>query len=481
MPNCVSALPLLLLIAALSTVNLSVGNVACSAEYDNDADLPKGDHLIRIDLVRASHRRWRPQMDADHPTPPTPPPHGRLQFASLTSEGAQRGPNGDHLLRMQLLRHNGFSYAGEIHVGRPARPFRVLLDSGSGELWLPASGCPDVDGSIVNTYDHTKSSSFREDGRPVKVSYVNGVRVMGRLARDTIQFGDHLLLDDQLFVQVDRISDARLLQHFHIDGILGLSLQADIEQATTSETPIRRIMRAVRELSTVGGGGAGNTTNNTTTNTTTTSTSNTTVARSVLSLSLNGQGDGAAKAGELIIGGLDESRYVGQIAWAPLMRSNRWRFRLDNIQLSYLDDDERRPILSELSVCEHGCEALADTGTMMISGPARDIEALNQRLGAHHVAGGAFVLPSGCKDVNSRLPRLVVTLAGVPFSLKPSQYTFEHGAHCFTAFSVLNANLRYWILGNMFIGHLYTILDYDNERIGLAESPFKSDACIVDW
>lgn len=354
------------------------------------------------------------------------------QFATLEEE--------NHLTKADIIRLDGLNYVGEIQVGTFGKKYRVLLDSGSGDLWLPTSSCSSIH-STTRTYEPT--NSYERDGRSANISYGNRVVVAGHLGREIVRLGD-LTLVKQSFIQVDSICGDYNLLHHQIDGILGLGYASSTGYSDV-EAPLKQMMRNLA------------------------SQTNSNHSRSMLSLSLN-YGPDASRAGELIIGDLDRSRYVGEIAWTPLTRHRHWLFRVESIELNYLDEDRQRPLRRELTLCPHGCHVVADTSFWLMTGDQRHISALNEKIGASHNGSGVFVLPS-CNNLDGRLPYFSVSISGRKFSLKPSQYTFELAGVCYSAFRATGA--RYWILGSAFIGHFYTIIDYEKQQFGLAESSYS--------
>jgi hypothetical protein len=69
----------------------------------------------------------------------------------------------------------------------------------------------------------------------------------------------------------------------------------------------------------------------------------------------------AATGGEIILGGVDESKAVGERTWAPVTREGYWQFHMDSMEV------DGKPL------CTKGCAAIADTGTSLIAGPTEEV------------------------------------------------------------------------------------------------------------
>jgi hypothetical protein len=72
--------------------------------------------------------------------------------------------------------------------------------------------------------------------------------------------------------------------------------------------------------------------------------------------------------GELVLGGIDEAHYTGDITWVPVTRRGYWQHDMDGIEVEG----------KSLSICKGGCTGIADTGTSLIAGPTADVDALNK-------------------------------------------------------------------------------------------------------
>jgi len=76
--------------------------------------------------------------------------------------------------------------------------------------------------------------------------------------------------------------------------------------------------------------------------------------------------------GELILGGVDDSHYTGEITYVPLTNQTYWEFKLDDLLIAG----------KSMGYCPNGCHAIADTGTSLLAGPSESVTDLNNKLGA---------------------------------------------------------------------------------------------------
>ena len=65
-------------------------------------------------------------------------------------------------------------YFAEVEVGSPAQTFTVVPDTGSSNLWIYSQSCWAVPCFYHDKYDSKKSSSYKQDGRPFKITYGSG-------------------------------------------------------------------------------------------------------------------------------------------------------------------------------------------------------------------------------------------------------------------------------------------------------------------
>lgn len=132
-----------------------------------------------------------------------------------------------------VSQHADSSYIGAISIGTPPQEFKVVLDTGSSDLWVASSTCASC--GTIPDFDASKSSSIqqvqtRTGGSSVEIHYGSG-EVVGTLVQDVVAMGGFTVNPQQLLIVTD-MSDGLL--DGETSGILGLAFPA---LASTRATP----------------------------------------------------------------------------------------------------------------------------------------------------------------------------------------------------------------------------------------------------
>ncbi|NXV42005.1 CATE protein, partial [Uria aalge] len=175
------------------------------------------------------------------------------------------------------------------------------------------------------------------------------------------------------------------------------------------------------------------------------------------------RGDDTENGGELILGGIDHSRYKGSIHWVPVTEKSYWQIHLNNIKIQ-----------GRVAFCSHGCEAIVDSGTSLITGPSSQIRRLQEYIGASPSHTGEFLVD--CRRLSS-LPHISFTIGHHEYKLTAEQYvvkeSIEDQTFCMSGFQSLDITTRsgpLWILGDVFMSAFYCIFDRGNDRVGFAKA-----------
>lgn len=320
-------------------------------------------------------------------------------------------------------------YYGVISVGTPPQNFQVVFDTGSSNLWIPSSRCTTEFCKKHNTYDSDNSSTYKADGRNFSITYGSG-GVNGFLSLDTalVAGAD---ISEQPFGEALNVEGASLLQA-PFDGILGLGYPSI---AVDGVTPVFDMMMKQGILQ----------------------------GHNVFSVYLN-RDPTAKEGGEVLFGGIDSTHYTGDITYVPVTVKAYWQFHVDGVSCG-------KKQAFQSSICEGGCEAIADTGTSLITGPTQEVEQLNKLLGATPTAEGEYLFDCDTLDT---LPTVTFNISGRPFELTNEDYVVKIQSQgqlaCVSGFMGMDLPQRLWILGDVFLGRYYTIFDRGQDRLGFARS-----------
>ncbi|EDV29376.1 Lysosomal aspartic protease [Trichoplax sp. H2] len=316
-------------------------------------------------------------------------------------------------------------YYGPITIGTPPQNFKILFDTGSSDLWVPSTKC---NGNAAceshDKYDHTKSSTYVSNGQQWSIQYGSGA-ASGFLSEDVVTVAGISVRNQTFGEAVGEPGLSFVAAKF--DGILGMGYK-QLSAERTNPVFVNMVQQGL-------------------------------VRKPVFSFYLNRK-QGGAVGGELILGGSDPNYYSGQFNYVPLSRESYWQFAMDGGKVA-----------TGTTVCNGGCQAIADTGTTLIVGPPEDVQRIQQAIGAQN-AGGQYTVD--CSTISS-LPTITFTINGVNYPLTGEQYiwqvTQQGQEQCISGFQggVIGTGPQ-WILGDVFIGVYYTEFDMGQNRLGFAKA-----------
>jgi len=308
--------------------------------------------------------------------------------------------------------HNA-QYYGEIKIGNPPQLFNVIYDTGSSNLWIPNKK-PNFF-SHKHIYNHDKSNSYFKNGTIFRVEYGSGP-VSGVFSKDDIYL-EKIKIPQYTFAEVDNtkgLGFAYSLGKF--DGILGMAWDKIVSGGGIS--PITAIFQTHL------------------------------LDQSIFSFYL-----GDNQPGELLIGGINQDLYYGNISYVPLTELTYWQIDLDSI---FINQNNYSNIQ----------KAIIDSGTSLIAGPSNDVEKIANILEAKRLITGQYMID--CKK-NSHDISFIINNRN--YTLSKKDYIIENQGQCILAFMGIDIpppNGPLWILGDPFMRKFYTIFDYGNQQIGFA-------------
>lgn len=329
----------------------------------------------------------------------------------LFGAAADLGVLGHHgiLQDVALTNSHNTAYYGEIMVGTPGQTMSVVFDTGSSDMWVPTE-----DGSLGKPhFKFHESSTHTPTADLFKITYGSGT-VTGTFCRDTVTIGDVRLIN-LTFAEVSDATGLKNWGRMPFSGILGLGFPK------LSRSPDIAVMQAL-------------------------------VNSGQLDKPVFGFYLATNAPGELVLGGVNPDHVASDFTWVNVAHESWWTVKLDAVKLGGM---------ATLTVTEL---AIVDSGTSLLAGPERDVEAIAALLGAQKFQGLYVV------SCDASLPRMSFVLGGHEFSLTPKDLVIDRiGNLCILGMQTISvAGEQLWILGDVFMRKYYVQFDWGQRRLGFA-------------
>lgn len=321
------------------------------------------------------------------------------------------------------------SYFSNVQFGSKGTNMWMLLDTGAANTWVMGSNCTTSACLAHDTFGSQDSSTLQVTGTAWSVSYGTGT-VQGVTVTDTVAFANYSV--EMGFGSATETSND--FNNYPMDGILGLGRTASNEIGTPT------VMQVLDEKNLL--------------------------QANIIGIHLQRNSDGA-KDGEITFGGVDHSKYKGSLSYTTTVSADPtlWEIPVEDLAVNGTS-------------CQLvGKSAIIDTGTSYILMPPADAQALHAQIPGSTNNGGSpnYMVPC------STAAAVQFTFSGITYGVYPNDYVDKADSTGHMCASNIIGQQAYsanqWILGDVFLKNVYTVFDFDKDRIGFGlESAAESAA-----
>merc|ERR1719161_816240 len=307
------------------------------------------------------------------------------------------------------------AYWGTITMGSPPQEFKVIFDTGSGNLILPSKDCNMAGCNPHKKYSPKDSSTAQtvtnEQGESsTQISFGTG-QIEGNYVEDQFCVGGSLCSKVRFIAATDESTEP--FEEVPFDGIMGIGFN-DLSMGKGFNIP--------DDLNDSGQ-----------------------LPQGQFSFYLTDD-----STSEITFGGYRSESLASDIVWAPVTIQSYWQVKGEDITFN------NKPT----GLCEGSCQVAVDTGTSMLAGPSDLVDKLSNQIGAS----------SDCSNF-AALPKLGFKLGDKVLNLDPEDYMDKgHGSCDFSlmALDVPPPKGPLFIFGDPFLRRFVTIYDKNGPRVGFA-------------
>lgn len=315
----------------------------------------------------------------------------------------------------------GSFWQGPITIGTPPQSFNADFDTGSSDLWMPASSCSSCTG---NKYDPSKSSTSKNLGRSFSISYGDGSTTAGTVYTDTVKIAGLSAIAQG----VGYATSVATTTGASFDGLVGMGYQS------LSTEKVAPFFQSLIDQKIV------------------------TTGTFAFALSPTGS--------ELYLGGTDSSKFTGTITYTPVTQQAYWTVAMGGASVGGAN-------------VVAGRSAIIDTGTTLIYANSADGKAFfagfksAKTLASLGYSGydGYYAIPcSGSTAISLSFGGRAFSIPYANFVSQGSVGTSGGTQYCLA--SLIGSDDMgmgsTWLVGDAFLEGVYSVFDQSNNRVGFA-------------
>lgn len=177
------------------------------------------------------------------------------------------------------------------------------------------------------------------------------------------------------------------------------------------------------------------------------------ISSKLFGLALWRSADGGTNDGEINFGSPDSSRYDGDLNYIAAVKGTNgfWEIPIADAGV----DGKKFGV--------NGRTAIIDSGTSFVLMPQDDAASLHQAIPGSSQNGESFTVPCDSKN------KMQIIFGTVTYDINPRDYVGQpSGSGC--ASNIVGRQVfgsKQWLVGDVFMKNVYTLFDYDQQRVGL--------------
>jgi hypothetical protein len=345
-------------------------------------------------------------------------------------------------------------YFANISIGTPAQVLQVQIDTGSSDVWVPASTatlCEDESegGCEGGSFDHSASSTFVdiEEGG-FNISYVDGTGSAGDYFQDTFSIGGSTIDKFEMGLGLDTTISV---------GIMGIGYndsEANVDTGNGTEYPNLPIALLNAGL----------------------------IPTNAYSLWLN---DLQATTGSVLFGGVDTAQYTGDLISVPVCPDS-YSDTITSFTVSFTGLTATSSTGTDsLTPSDYNEAAILDSGTTITLLPNDLAKIVFEELGATNSEELGVVVPCALADktgslnfqfggANGPIVKVDVSQLVLPLTLEDGRTPEYSNGEAACQLGLEAAGDLPVLFGDTFLRSAYVVYDLENNRIALAQTDFNA-------